>query len=65
VRSRQHKFVESASEKVASRTRLRAVLFKTTKQAVNLSVHQDGERPRTSISEILETEPIDAEISMP
>jgi hypothetical protein len=31
-------------------------LCETTKQAVNLSVHQDGGRPSTKILEILETE---------
>jgi hypothetical protein len=37
----------------------------TTKQEVNLSVHQDGGRPRIGIPEILETEAIIAEISIP
>jgi hypothetical protein len=49
----------------AAQPRLCAVLYKTTKQAVNLSVHEDGGRPRTGISEILETEAIITEISMP
>jgi hypothetical protein len=37
----------------------------TTKQGVNMSVQQDGGRPRTGISEILETGTIIIEISMP
>jgi hypothetical protein len=38
------------------------VLCKTTKQAMNLSVHQEGRRPNTRILEILETEASIAEI---
>jgi hypothetical protein len=56
---------ETASEKVAARPRSCAVLCETTKQAVNLCMHQDGGRHRTSIPEILESGAIIAEISMP
>jgi hypothetical protein len=42
-----------------------AALCETTKQAVDLRVHQDGGRPSTGIPEILEIEAIIAEISMP
>jgi hypothetical protein len=38
------------------------VLCETTKQAVNLSAHQDGGHHRTGIPEKLETEAIIAEI---
>jgi hypothetical protein len=40
------------------------VLCETTKQAANLSVQQDGARPKTGIPEMLEKEAIIAEISM-
>jgi hypothetical protein len=39
-----------------------SVLCETAKQAVNLSVHQDGGCPRTGIPEILGTGDISAEI---
>jgi hypothetical protein len=39
--------------------------WETTKQVVNLSVHQDGGCHRTGILEILETEAIIADISVP
>jgi hypothetical protein len=41
------------SVKFAARSRMCAVMCETTKQAVNLSVHQDGGRPSTGIPEIL------------
>jgi hypothetical protein len=43
------------SVKFADRPRVCAVLYDTSKQAVNLSVHQDGGRPSTGIPEILKT----------
>jgi hypothetical protein len=50
--------------KFAARLRLCAVLCKTTKQAVNLGVHQDGGRTSIGIPQILEAEANIAEISM-
>jgi hypothetical protein len=44
--------VKVVSVKFATRMQL---LCETTKQTVNLSVHQDGRCPRTRIKEILET----------
>jgi hypothetical protein len=41
-----------------------AVLCKTSKQAVNLSAHQDGGRPSTGNPKILDTEPNVAEINV-
>jgi hypothetical protein len=52
------------SVKFVARPRLSAVLFETRKQAVNLSVHQDGGRPSSGIPEILETEASIAKILM-
>jgi hypothetical protein len=48
--------VKVVSVKFAARTRVCAVLCETSKQAVNLSVHQDGGRLSTGILEILDTE---------
>jgi hypothetical protein len=62
VCSRQLPFGESAAEKVAALVRSAC---ETTKQEVNLSVHQDGGRLRNGISEILETEAIITEIPIP
>jgi hypothetical protein len=42
--------------KFAIRPRLCAVLCETLKEAVNLSVHQDGRRPSAGISEILKSQ---------
>jgi hypothetical protein len=42
------------SVKFAAQTRVCTVLCKTPKQAVNLSVHQDGTHPSTGIREILD-----------
>jgi hypothetical protein len=50
------------SVKFAARPLLCVVLCETTKQVVNLSVHQDGGRHRIWIPEILETGAINAEI---
>jgi hypothetical protein len=52
------------SVKFAAWSRLCTVLCETTKQAVNLSVHQDGGRPSAGIPEILEAEASISEISM-
>jgi hypothetical protein len=54
----------NASEKVAARPQFCVVCAKQQNE-VNQSVHQDGGRPITGIPEILETEAIIAEISMP
>jgi hypothetical protein len=56
---------EVVSVKFSTQPQLHSVLCETTKQAVKLSAHQDGSGPRTRILEILETEAIIAEISMP
>jgi hypothetical protein len=42
--------------KFAARPRLCAVLLVASKQAANLSVRQNGGRPSTGISELLDTE---------
>jgi hypothetical protein len=42
--------------------RMCAALCKTSKQAVHLSVHQDGRRPSAQIPEILDTEASTAEM---
>jgi hypothetical protein len=42
--------------KFAAQPQVCVMLCATTKQAVNLSVHQDGRRPSTGIPEILDTE---------
>jgi hypothetical protein len=52
------------SVKFAAQPRLCAVLCKTTKQALNLSVYQDGGHPSSWIPETMEAEAIIAEISM-
>jgi hypothetical protein len=44
------------SVKFPSWPRVCAVLCESSKEAVNLSVHQDGGRPSTGIPEILDTE---------
>jgi hypothetical protein len=48
--------------KFAARPRVCAVVCETYKQAVNLSVHQDGGHPSTGNQEILDTEASVAEI---
>jgi hypothetical protein len=50
------------SVKFAARPWVCAVLYETPKQAVNLSVHQDGGHPSTEILEILDKEASIAEI---
>jgi hypothetical protein len=47
--------VEVVSVKFATWVLVYAMLCKTSAQAVNLSVHQDGGRPSTGIAEILDT----------
>jgi hypothetical protein len=51
--------------KFAAQPQLCGVLCETTKQAANLSEHQDGGHHRTGIPEILETGAIITEISIP
>jgi hypothetical protein len=50
------------SVKFVAPLRVCAVLCGASKQAVNLSVHRDGQRPGTWISEILAAEASIAEI---
>jgi hypothetical protein len=42
--------------KFVARLRVRAMLYATSKQVANLSVHQDGRRSSTGFPEILDTE---------
>jgi hypothetical protein len=56
------RLVKVVSVKFAAWPHVCAVLCETTKQAVNLSVHQDGRRPSTGIQEIMETEASTTEI---
>jgi hypothetical protein len=56
------RLAEVVSVKFAARPRVFTVLCETSKQAANLSVHQDGGRPSTGIQEKLYTEASIAEI---
>jgi hypothetical protein len=58
------RFAKVVSVKFAAWQRMCVVLCETSKQAVNLSVHQDDGHPSTGIPEILDTEASIAEISM-
>jgi hypothetical protein len=57
-----YRLAKVVSVKFAVRPRLWAVLYETTKQAVNLSVHQDVGRPSTRIPQIVESRVSVAEI---
>jgi hypothetical protein len=62
VLTAKYRLAKVVSVKFAARPRLGAVLCESSKQAVRLSVHQDGGRRSTGISEILDMEASVAEI---